>query len=126
MLQVAKLYEAGEGVGQDPGMAIHWYEAAAKAGSGPAKTRLKALADMAPQGVEAAWLAYRLGDFEGAVKLVKPLADKGDIAAEGLMGKLYFQNLTSAPAYEICLRLFAGSERCRGRDIDLFSCASLP
>jgi TPR repeat protein len=67
--KLGALYDDGQGVPQDHAEAMRWYRKAAKQGY--------------------AIVAYTIGDYQGAARLYRELAEQGDVEAQDRLGSMY-------------------------------------
>jgi hypothetical protein len=103
--KLGALYDDGQGVPQDHAEAARWYRKAAEQGHAWAQYKLGALYDdgqgvpqdhaeamrwyrkAAKQGY--AIVAYTIGDYQGAARLYRELAEQGDVEAQDRLGSMY-------------------------------------
>ena len=87
---LGKKYDLGQGVPRNKKVAIAWYRKSAAQGYAEAQAKVKT-GTTATAGLQAGLDAYQRGDYPAALKVLIPLANRGDAAAQlhlGLMNEM--------------------------------------
>jgi TPR repeat protein len=94
------LYQTGQGVPQDMAQAQAWMQKAATTGHEGAQKWLTQTA------ADAAKAAYDRGDYTTALSIARPAAERGDPAAQYIIGDLYYYGRSVPPDYAEAMRWY--------------------